>query len=362
MQTDIAIIGGGISGLSLAAALQAAGADFHLFEARERFGGRILCTGADKLQGYDLGPSWFWPGQPGMAALIRAAGLNAYPQYSRGNLVYEEMPGEVRQLNFSTMEGALRVENGMGSLIRYLISRSDKQRLTLNTALTKVRYLPGETHCWQLTLNRAGEQQYVKAKAVVLAIPPRVIAKTVQFDPPLAEHALQSLQAIPTWMGRFTKVIAEYETPFWRDMNLSGDGISRSGPLQEIHDASLPDTPAGALFGFIQQLPRGTGSEALRQQVTDQLVRLFGAQAASPLSISFQNWSEQKYSATDEDWREPLAGHPQYGLPDSLETLASQGLLFTATEMAHQSGGLLEGALEAADDGLMQLRALGLVN
>ncbi|WP_271271306.1 flavin monoamine oxidase family protein [Aliamphritea hakodatensis] len=363
IQTDIAIIGGGISGLYLAAELQAAGADFRVFEARERVGGRILCTGeADCLQGYDLGPSWFWPGQPRMAALLRAAGLNAYPQYSRGDLVYEEMPGDVRQLNFSTMEGALRVENGMGSLIRYLSSRSDTHRLTSATALSKVRHLPGEAYCWQLTLNRAGEQQLLKAKAVVLAVSPRVIAKTVQFEPPLAAHALQSLQAIPTWMGRFTKVIAEYETPFWREMNLSGDAISRAGPLQEIHDASLPGASAGALFGFLQQLPRDTESEALQQQVTGQLVRLFGRQAANPLSISFRDWSAQPYTATAEDWAESLSGHPQYGLPDSLKRLSSQGLLFTATEMAHQSGGLLEGALEAADAGLTHLRALGLVN
>ena len=41
MKTDIAIIGGGLSGLALARHLARDGCDFQLFEARNRFGGRI---------------------------------------------------------------------------------------------------------------------------------------------------------------------------------------------------------------------------------------------------------------------------------------------------------------------------------
>ncbi len=364
MQTDIAIIGGGISGLYMASALQAAGADYCLTEARARFGGRILSAGnGQSQQGYDLGPSWFWPGQPRMAALIRSAGLTAYPQYSQGELVYEELPGQIRQLNFSTMEGALRVQKGMGALVRFLQAPLDADRLLSQTGLQSARYVQhAEGDHWQLILNGPDGERSLQAKALVLALPPRVIASTVHFEPALSAVAMQGLTDIPTWMGRFTKVIVEYETPFWRDKNLSGDVISRSGPLQEIHDASLPGVTAGALFGFIQQLPRETDRQVLEKQVTEQLVRLFGEQAAMPLNIWTQDWSAQQYSATDQDWEENLNGHPQYGLPDSLGELSDKGLLFTSTEMARCSGGLLEGALEAADAGLNHLRILGLLD
>lgn len=101
INTDILIVGGGISGLHTAYELEkqgAGGADFVLVEVRERFGGRILLniyatksTVADLAYGadtpaYDLGPSWFWPGQSNMAALVREFDLagSVFMQQSGG--------------------------------------------------------------------------------------------------------------------------------------------------------------------------------------------------------------------------------------------------------------------------------------
>jgi monoamine oxidase len=42
MQTDVLIVGGGLSGLCVAHLLSVAGIDFRLIEARNRLGGRIL--------------------------------------------------------------------------------------------------------------------------------------------------------------------------------------------------------------------------------------------------------------------------------------------------------------------------------
>ncbi|WP_261841989.1 flavin monoamine oxidase family protein [Aliamphritea ceti] len=365
--TDVAIIGGGLSGLYLASQLEAAGVDYRLIEARSRFGGRILCADAnhpaEHLRGYDLGPSWFWQGQPRIASLIKSAGLTSYAQYSQGDLVFEEA-GQIRHLNFSTMEGALRVEQGMGGLISFLLSKLNADKLMPGEAVGNIRQLANSDSGfnWQLTLNNSeSEQTQLAAKAVVLAVPPRVVDEVIHFEPALPVYVRQSLQSIPTWMGRFTKVIAEYETPFWRDMQLSGDAISRTGPLQEIHDATLAGSTTGALFGFMQQLPRNTDPQILRQQVTEQLTRLFGPMAAKPVNVWLQNWSAEKYSATSEDWRENLTGHPQYSMPANLEGLSEQGLLFISTEMSHYAGGLIEGALEAADTGLSRLKILGLV-
>jgi monoamine oxidase len=77
VKTQVAIVGGGLAGLALASQLHQSGVDFQLFEARDRFGGRIaaLETPAGAV---DLGPSWFWPGQPRMAALLKGLTL-AYP-------------------------------------------------------------------------------------------------------------------------------------------------------------------------------------------------------------------------------------------------------------------------------------------
>ena len=78
LQTDVLIVGGGLAGLSLAWQCHQRGIDYRLIEARDRLGGRVLSQavtgvrpGSDPRQTsyFDLGPSWFWPGQPRIARI-----------------------------------------------------------------------------------------------------------------------------------------------------------------------------------------------------------------------------------------------------------------------------------------------------
>ena len=68
---EVAIVGGGLCGLALAHSLQARGADWRLFEARDRLGGRILSQPDGRGGRIDLGPTWFWPasGGPGSSTM-----------------------------------------------------------------------------------------------------------------------------------------------------------------------------------------------------------------------------------------------------------------------------------------------------
>ena len=83
MDTNVLIIGGGLAGLALAEQFENAGFDYLLIEARERLGGRIL---SQQINGsaFDLGPAWFWPGQPRMAKLVSRYSLDVFDQYSDG--------------------------------------------------------------------------------------------------------------------------------------------------------------------------------------------------------------------------------------------------------------------------------------
>lgn len=81
-QTEICIIGAGLSGLALGTALHSEGRDVTILEARDRAGGRVLSQ-----QGYDLGPSWIWPHNHRMLALASRLGLRSFPQYASGRLV-----------------------------------------------------------------------------------------------------------------------------------------------------------------------------------------------------------------------------------------------------------------------------------
>jgi monoamine oxidase len=46
-------------------------------------------------------------------------------------------------------------------------------------------------------------------------------------------------------------------------------------------------------------------------------------------------------------------------MPSSIAAVADQGLLFASTEMASQFGGFIEGALEASESALQQLKING---
>lgn len=357
MQTDVFIAGAGLAGLALARALHHKNTAFLLAEARARVGGRILSIEAavdsHAKTVADMGPSWVWPGQPRIATLLDQLEIEVFAQYSSGRLVYQDELGQVRRdLDYSTMAGSLRVKGGLARVTRTLAAQLPAEALHLSHRIACIRQ---QDQGYQIDIEHATGRLQVQADKVVLAIPPRVIAERIDFEPLLPDQVMQDLRATPTWMAGHAKLFALYQRPFWRDMGLSGDGISRRGPLMEIHDASPAESGPGALFGFVG-LPAGSparDSARLIEDATRQLEQMFGGPAANPLDVIVKDWAEDSDTATSAD--NASGHHPQYGISPALAALAEQGLLFTSTEMANQFGGFVEGALEAAQATLRHL-------
>lgn len=317
-QTDICIIGAGLSGLALGDKLVSEGRAIRILEARNRPGGRVLSH-----QGFDLGPSWIWPHNHRMLALVQQLGLRSFPQYASGRLVFEDAGGAIRRdIDFATMGGALRIAGGMACITEAL---AEPLRDNLHLDHPVRRATPDSTG-----VTVAGDTFEIRAAHVVFAMPPRLVAT---FGIPVPDA--------PTWMAGQTKLIVTYDTPFWRDKGLNGDAISHFGPLAEIHDASPVDTGTGALFGFVH--PGAARQSGLREAAIAQLVRLFGPDAATPLDVFIKDWSEDTATATLAD-RTPLAHHPTYSaIPPTGR------LIFAGTEASPMDGGFLEGALAAAE-------------
>ncbi len=344
MQTNILIIGGGLAGLSLAHLLESKGCDWQLLESRERWGGRILTTIIDG-QGFDLGPSWFWPGQPRIDALIKELKLNRFEQTYRGELILQDDTGAIhRGQGIASMQGAWRLKGGMGALIDALVGTLPAARLHPNTTLTTLR----DENDSVTAITSSGMQ--ITANKVVLSLPPR-IACGLNFSPALSQQCIDASRRIPTWMAGHAKAVATYKTPFWKEAGLSGDAVSRQGPLVEIHDASPDNSGPYALFGFVgtPASHRQNNTKALKLAIKEQLGALFGAQGADPETLLLKDWAFDTRTAMDLDHR-ALTNHPIYGRPAELQNLWNDRLHFGSTEMGSKFGGFLEGALETAYD------------
>lgn len=238
MQTSsIAIVGGGLSGLYAAFLLEQRGVDYQLFEARHWLGGRIasgLVDGADTLNRFDLGPTWYWPElQPDLAALIQSLQLKTFAQYETGDMLIERSPHTppTRTRGYVNSPASMRLEGGMASLIDALCAQVNAGRIHLNHQLTGLEYGDNASDLpVKLTLQTAaGETREWQAEQVLLAIPPRQVMAHVHFQPGLPPTLAGQWQATATWMAPHAKYVAVFDQPFWRSEGLSGEARSYRG-------------------------------------------------------------------------------------------------------------------------------------
>lgn len=359
MKPPVLIVGGGLAGLVAAHRLHQAGIGFVLLEARARLGGRILTTEAGQAvagEGFDLGPSWFWPDiQPAMGALVARLGLPAFPQHGDGDMLFERVRGEPpRRLQGMRQEPpSMRIAGGNGALVAALAAGLPASCIRLGARVTRVRLGGSEVEVG--FVDGQGGAQSLAASDVLLALPPRLLAATVEFSPALDAATARSWRDTPTWMAPHAKFLALYERPFWREAGLSGSAQSSLGPLVEIHDATTASGRA-ALFGFVGvPAPQRAqyGEAAIVEAAVRQLARLFGPEAGAPRATLFKDWAADPLTATADDAE--AGEHPVSGGLAPVPREWQQRLWLAGSEAVRRDAGYLAGAVEAAEYALAAL-------
>mmetsp|Transcript_11906 Transcript_11906/g.21473 ORF Transcript_11906/g.21473 Transcript_11906/m.21473 type:complete len:391 (-) Transcript_11906:203-1375(-) len=380
-ETDVLIVGGGLSGLSLARALhrqqEATGVSaprFQLVEARPTLGGRIHSVPDENVDGkssdsgndavYDMGPAWFWPGQRRFATLLKELDLNRFDQFAKGAIVVQGASGDVQVYDqgVGSMHGSYRVAGGIARVIAGVAGGLPADSVSLGSIVTSVTFdeSSGVIRTEVQAAMSGGSRRTICSKAVVFAVPPQLVEATVAFSPPLPPPVVKRLKQIPTWMAGHAKVVAVYDKPFWRSAGLSGDGMSHVGPLGEIHDASPASLSAGALFGFVST-PASERSQPgfdLEAASVRQLGAMFGPEATRPRKVLVKDWATDPFTASPGPAAQAARGHHPYDAPRELDGLWGGRLLFSSTEVARQEGGFLEGALVASDTAFEKLKEL----
>ena len=201
---DVVVVGGGLSGLTVAAGLAAQGTkSWRLLEAHDtRLGGRL----ANTASGVDLGAAWLWPahGQRRMAALLDDLDLKTFRQPDdRGGTT-------------------MRVHGGTYAIVDRLAARLPAELVVRGFPVTRIELLSPAEEAGDagaaggsdsrsgsdetgsapvLLLTSACGTKRVRARHVVVAAPPQLVAERIEFVPTLPRDHAEAMDASRTWMA-----------------------------------------------------------------------------------------------------------------------------------------------------------------
>ncbi|CAM3670846.1 flavin monoamine oxidase family protein [Roseateles saccharophilus] len=367
---DVAIIGGGVCGLALAHSLQARGLDWALYEGRDRLGGRVLTVRGENGAALDLGATWFWPAtQPAITQLVADLGLPTLAQPDDGRVLllddatrppeahgYDAATGRVAAGQApepgSLHGGARRLAGGMQALVDALAARLPAERLHFGHRLRRLQDLEPAVALRLDAGPPAGLE--LKARRVVLALPPRLALEQVELSPPLPAAVQAAMRLTPTWMAHAAKAAVPCREALWRTQGLSGDAwvTHAQAVLAEVYDAG--DTASAALAGFVA-LPaeqRPAFERSMPLLLHSQLAMLFGSDL-QPLGAHWRDWARDELCCSRLDREEDGRGrHPGQGGPEQgallREPLWDGRLWLGGSETARLAAGYLEGALRTA--------------
>jgi len=356
----VIVVGAGLSGLLSAYLLEQQGQSVLLVESRDRVGGRVLSDAAHTVAPFvDLGPSWLWPSlNERLSHWTHALDLMLFPQYQRGAALVEMPNHDIHRYGatFGQEPQSQRLAGGVGALVHALMARLERTQLLLNTAVTHIRH-QAEGGVALSVEGPQGVQQWHGA-AVIVTLPPRLLAHRIRWAPELPASLTDQWQRSPTWMAGQAKLVAAYDTPFWREAGLSGDASSRVGPLVEIHDACDASGQSAALFGFVgvpAHWRAKMGEAELIERCLQQLVRMFGPQAAQPAWVQLKDWAQDPHTATPADAL-PVNSHP-VPQPRALPAPWAELAFLAGSEFADDFSGYLEGAVRSAEAAVSAWRA-----
>ncbi len=293
-----------------------------ILEARDRIGGRIY-----SIDGHDMGPSWVWEHHKNIQEVLDLFGLELFLQYEDGYALYDTVSSVEKFIPQQIMPSK-RVDGTLSKLIDKIYENLVDVDMVFNSEVISIE------ESLNNTIVKTNDKQYISANTII-TIPPRV-ALTLEYNPPLDEQLKNKMNSTQTWMANSAKCIIEFKNDFWRKKGLSGFVFSNIGPLAQIHDACTKDK--FALFGFVRLK---VDTDNFKEDLKEQLIRVFGIDEDEILNIHIVDWKKEKYTSTKDDSNNMIA-HPNYGIDTSSY---SNKILFSSTEFSFSEGGYLEGAI-----------------
>jgi monoamine oxidase len=241
-----------------------------------------------------------------------------------------------------------RLAGGMARLVEALVKDLPQDRIHLGHILTGIR--DQRTHV-ALRFRSDATTVEVDARRIVLAVPPRLLAEHVCFEPDLDEATREAMRSTDTWMAAKAKVIIGYERPFWREAGHSGNAFvtHEQAVIGEIFDSCDAGSTKAALGGFLALLPelREVFRDGIPILMGNQMNQVFGS-ALEQGEQHYQDWTNERFTCSALDRSLPRSEHIGVANPLLRRALWDGKLCLGGSETAVQGAGYLEGALVAA--------------
>jgi monoamine oxidase len=337
----IIIVGGGLSGLTLAYLLSKENIVATILEASPRIGGRIETIKGTLQTPLELGATWFSDIHSNLIALIEKLGIQKYTQFSRGKCIFQTKSFEPPQ-EFVVPESeqpSYRVVGGTQAIIQALHQKLPATSIYLNSKISKVSKVENE-----LKLETINGQTFY-ADTVILCLPPQLVASQIQFSPSLPAYVNEILPEVHTWMAGSVKFVLEYSKAFWRDKNYSGMLYSHAGIVTEMYDHTNFEENKYGFTGFLNGNAAFYSQKERKEFVLKQLVELFGNDMLSPTTYEDKIWSDEFILAGKPAILRP---HQNNGHPIFKESYLGEKLFFCGTETSPECSGYMEGAIISA--------------
>lgn len=347
-QENIIIVGGGLTGLTLAYLLSKKNISPTIVEADSRLGGRIQTIKGINETPLELGATWFSDIHLNLIALIDELQLTRFPQFSKGISLFQTKSFEPPQSFFipEAETPSYRLAGGTQTLVGALLSRLNAGNIHLKT---KVRAILQKNDGLVV---ETGDGRTFTAGRVIICTPPQLAAASIVFTPALPDAVLQLLPTVQTWMAGAVKFVLEYDEPFWRNSGHSGMLYSHAGVVAEMYDHTNMEETGFGFTGFLNGAAAGYSREMRKELVVKQLGELLGEKAITPLLYDDKVWANEYISSGSVGIQSP---HQSNGHPLLQELYMNGCLHFCNTETATQYPGYMEGAVIAAQSLLNRL-------
>lgn len=341
IQSDITIIGGGLTGLTLAYLLRDTNCTISIVEARTRLGGRIHTKYSDERAPQEMGATWLGQQHSVLSAFLQALGIGIFEQILGDTAIYEPIstsPPQLVKLPPNT-NPSYRIQGGTSMLIQTLAKALNAKDIYTNQVVESIEkkeeYLIVKSNNFNF-----------KSTFVVSTLPPFLLTNTIKINPELPDSLLNIAQKTHTWMGESIKVCLTFEQPFWRSNNSSGTIFSNVGSIPEMYDHSNYEDNKFALKGFLNGAYFSLSKEERLALVLQQLRKYFGQAVDRYLTYEETVWRNEPFT---------FAPYPAHVLPHQnnghsiyQQTFLNDQFFIAGAETSPNFPGYMEGAIQSA--------------